>query len=427
MGSSAAGDEMTTNRRCRPRQRTPGGLRPTDVVGAFFVLGLLFAVCGLAVAIANSLAEIPYGRWLALHLVFVGGISQLVLGASQFFAGAALATDPPPRLLVRVQVAGWNLGAIGLAVAVPTSFDALTAVAVGVLLGSLATYAAGLRAMRRRSLRRYPWATRWYVAGAAFLGAGICAGLALAWPIRWPSGDLLAAHMSLNLAGWFGAAIVGTLHTFYPSLTQTELRFPRLQGWTWAGWVAGVTSLAAGYGWGIDAVAAAGWLALSAAAILLAVNILGSLQAAAAPLSLPARIVGMAQAFLVLGLVLATATALADGPGEALAGSNRAISATALVLGWIGLTVLGSLLRLLAVLLRVRDFSRSIPEPRPARDRLVATIAGIGVIGACLAQRDGLDQLAPLALGAVLIGYGVIAAQVLVLAAGVLHSARPRL
>ena len=36
--------------------------------------------------------------------------------------------------------------------------------------------------------------------------------------------------MALNLAGWFGAAIVGTLHTFYPSLTQTQLRLPTLAG-----------------------------------------------------------------------------------------------------------------------------------------------------------------------------------------------------
>jgi hypothetical protein len=52
-------------------------------------------------------------------------------------------------------------------------------------------------------------------------------GVLLATRARWPWGSLLGAHMALNLAGWFGTAIVGTLHTFFPSLTQTHLRFAR--------------------------------------------------------------------------------------------------------------------------------------------------------------------------------------------------------
>ena len=76
----------------------------------------------LAAAVAGSIQAIapwPWGRWLALHLAFVGGVSQLVLGASQFFAGAFLATDPPPRRLVRGQLLAWNAGAILLALGDP--------------------------------------------------------------------------------------------------------------------------------------------------------------------------------------------------------------------------------------------------------------------------------------------------------------------
>jgi hypothetical protein len=50
--------------------------------------------------------------------VFVGGVSQLVLGAAQFFAGAFLATDPPRRELVRVQLVTWNVGALLVAIGV---------------------------------------------------------------------------------------------------------------------------------------------------------------------------------------------------------------------------------------------------------------------------------------------------------------------
>lgn len=80
----------------------PRSLRPSDLLAAFFTAGIACLVAGGAVALADALADWPAGRWLALHLLLVGGVSQLVLGAGQFFAGAFLATDPPPRWLIGV-------------------------------------------------------------------------------------------------------------------------------------------------------------------------------------------------------------------------------------------------------------------------------------------------------------------------------------
>jgi nitrite reductase (NO-forming) len=412
-------------RRCQPRPRRPGDLRPTDIVGAFFVCGIAFLSAGLIVAIADARIGSPDGRWLALHLVFVGGVSQLILGASQFFAGAYLATDPPPRRLIRLELGSWNLGTVLLAIAVPASWAGLAWAAVGLLFVSLALYAAGVTAMRRRSLRRAPWATRWYLAGVSFFALGIAAGLTMALAIVWPHGNLLAAHMALNLAGWFGAAIVGTLHTFYPSLTQTELRFPRLQGPTWLSWLVGVASLAVGYAFAVESLSVAGWVALFASAILLMCNVVGSMLAARRPFTLPARVVGLGQAFLLAGLAFATASAVSDGSAHVMYGSNRAITATLLVAGWIGLTVLGSLLHLLAVVVRVRSFSRPLPAPRPRPDLAVTAVAGAGIVGLALAQPIDLDVVTALALAALLGGYGLLVARVAKLGLQVARHARP--
>lgn len=100
----------------------------------------------------------------------------------------------------------------------------------------------------------------------------------------WPHGSLLGAHLALNLAGWFGTAIVGTLHTFFPSLTRTQLRYPRLQGPAFVLWLLGDGELAVGTAFGIDLLVGSGWLALTAAAALLGVNLLASLRAASEPL-----------------------------------------------------------------------------------------------------------------------------------------------
>jgi nitrite reductase (NO-forming) len=417
-----------SGRRCEPRPRTrrEGDLRPTDVVASFFICALAFLVAAAITGVAQALDPWLWGRWLALHLAFVGGVSQLVLGASQFFAGAFLATDPPPRPLVRAQLVAWNVGAVLLAVAIPVGADALTWVAVAMLLGALALWGAAIAAMRRSSLRRSPWATRWYVSGAVFFGLGMVAGALLAHGTPWAHGDLFAAHMALNLAGWFGAAIVGTLHTFYPSLTQTQLRYPRLQGATFLAWTAGVAALAVGYGWAIDPLAVAGWLALCLGALTLLVNVVACLGAAPRPLSLAARVVGLAQPFLLAGLAIAAVAALSDGPAYALVGSTRSTVGTLLVAGWIGLTVLGSLLHLLAVVVRVRGgFAAKMPDPKPRLDTALTTLTAAGIVATAVSQGTDLGGWGTPGRALLLAAYAILAGRIAMLAARVLTSARP--
>lgn len=424
--------ERTTepqSRRCRarPQSRQPGDLRPTDVVGAFFVCGLAFLAAAMLCGVWQWISPWPWGHWLALHLAFVGGVSQLVLGASQFFVGAFLATDPPPRALVRAQLLVWNLGAILLAIAVPTWASTLTWVAVGLLLAGLVFWAAAIARMVRRSLNRSPWATRWYLSGCGFLALGLIAGSILAHATLWRHGDLLGAHMALNLAGWFGAAIVGTLHTFYPSLTQTRLRFPRLQGVTFGAWTGGVAALALGYAWSLDPVAIVGWLALCLAGVTLLINLVACRLDASRNLSLAARIVGAAQPFLPVALLLAAVAAISGGPDQALTGSTRVAVGTLLVAGWVGLTVLGSLLHLLAVVVRVRNLTQltPMPEPRPRLDPAIAAVAVVGATGLAFCQLAGLDGWDALARVLLIAAYVTLGARVAVLAVKVLLRARP--
>jgi nitrite reductase (NO-forming) len=422
--------EAAAPRRCRhrPQPRREGDLRPTDVVGAFFVCGIAFLAAAALAGLAQAISPWPWGRWLALHLAFVGGVSELVLGASQFFAGAFLATDPPPRRLVRAQLLAWIAGTVVLAVAVPTGAGTAIWIAAGALVTSLALWAAAVAVMWRRSLRRSRWAVAWYCNGALFLGFGMLAGSLLAHGVPWAHGDLLGAHMALNLAGWLGGAIVGTLHTFYPSLTQTQLRYPRLQALAFATWSAGVSALAVGYAWAVDPVAVAGWVALCLGALALLVNVAACLRAAPRPVSLAARVVGIAQPCLLAALLVAGIAALAHGPEHAITGSSRLVVGTLLVAGWIGLTVLGSLLHLLAVVVRVRGgFAARMPAPRPRSDAAIAAVAVLAIAALALAQGaslSGLDEPARLLLIAV---YALLAVRIARLAGKVLLHARPRI
>lgn len=398
-------------------------LRPSDLLATFFALGIAFLTAAAVAAILHAATGWVDGHWLALHLAFVGGVSQLVLGAGQFFAAAFLATAPPRRSLVRLQLATWNAGTVFVAAGVPSGLDAATVVGAGLLAGGLAAFVAGLRDMRRRSLQRAPWAVRWYEACTLCLGTGVLAGVLLATGTAWPSGNLLGAHMTLNLAGWFGTAIVGTLHTFFPSLTQTRLRFPALQPPAFAAWTIGTAALAAGYAIAVGPLVIAGWAALALASALLGANLAASLRLAPAAVALPARLIAAAQGCLVLALIVALVDAIGGDATAGPAGGTRAALAILLLPGWLGLTVTGSLLHLLALLARVRDLTRPLPAARPGRDRPLVVATVLAVLALAAARSAHAAPVDAIALVALVLVYGVLGVLVASRAAGAVFPA----
>ena len=387
----------------------PGAIRPSDLLVTFLSTGVAWLAVAAIAGAVSAVGGADDARWLALHLAFVGGISQLVLGAAQFFVCAFLATDPPPRRDVRVQLAVWNAGALAVAIGVPLDLTPLTGLGGTLLVAGLALFASSLRAMERRSLQSARWAVRWYYAAAASLAVGAALGPFIAAGTTWSHGSLLAAHLVLNLGGWFGTAIVGTLHTFHPSLTGTTLQHPRLQAPTFWLWTGGIAVLAAGCAFASEPVVIAGWLALIAAAALLLVNVVAG-ERAAERRTIPGALIAAAQPMLLAALALSLVLAVDQNELAPLLGGDRDAVAVLLVAGWIGLTVAGSLLHLLRLMARVRRLGR--PEAQPSRVTAVALAALVLVpllAAARLADVDGLATAAAIALVAV---YVVTGAQI---------------
>ena len=400
----------------------PGSPRPSQLLAAWFAPAIGMLIAAAAAGIGRAAGGPEWLHWLSLHLALLGGVSQLVLGAAQFFVCAALATDPPPRKLLRAQLATWNGGTALVAVGVPVGSSPLVDAGAALVLVGLGLFAFALRWMGRRSLQRAPWAARWYLACAACLAIGAIVGALLARGTVWTHGSLLGAHLALNLAGWLGTAIVGTLHTFFPSITQTRLRFQKLQRPAFWLWLAGVAALAAGAAFGNDAVVGCGWGLLLTSAGCLGVNLVASLRLAGAPLTLPARLVSVAQSFLPAGLVVALVSTLENGYVSAFAGESRGALATLLLAGWVGLTVAGSLMHLLAVLARVRHFTLAMPAPRPLPDGLLSGAAAVAVGVYALSHAGGLGALADPARILLVAVAAALAAQVLRLAWRALRS-----
>lgn len=399
--------------RTRAAALPPGAIRPSDLLVTFLAGGVAWLLAAAGAGAAGA-AGVPDARWLALHLAFLGGISLLVLGAAQFFVCAFLATDPPGRTEVRRQLIVWNGGVIATAIGVPADLPWLAGVGGALVLAGLLLFARSLHAMRRRSLQTAPWAVRWYLAAAAFLASGALLGPAMAADVTWTRGSLLGAHMTLNLGGWFGTAIIGTLQTFHPSLTGTVLRWPRLQPWCFTAWTAGIVSLAEGVAWGTTPVAATGWALLATAAVLLAVNIVAS-ERRATQRTLAGTLVAAAQLPLVLAALTGLRATLADGAVLPFFDDTRLVLATLLVAGWIGLTVAGSLLHLLGLMADVRRLHRP-PGSRGGDPPLLGLVPVVAVITLAAGRALDADALTAAAAVAALACYLVLAARVVTLA-----------
>jgi hypothetical protein len=135
---------------------------------------------------------------------------------------------------------------------------------------------------------------------------------------------------------------------FFPLADGDPPAVAALQRATFACWTTATAALATGFGFAAGPLVIVGWTALTLAAALLCVNLVASLRSAPAAASLAVRLIAPAQACLVLALGLALAAALGGDATTGPRGSTRAAIAVLPLPGWLGLTVAGSLLHLLA-------------------------------------------------------------------------------
>src|SRR5699024_3542981 len=70
---------------------------------------------------------------------------------------------------------------------------------------------------------RFAGTVHYYLAAAAILPVGVTFGVILARDIADPwYSRLLAAHALLNLLGWAGLTVIGTLMTLWPTMLRTK-------------------------------------------------------------------------------------------------------------------------------------------------------------------------------------------------------------
>lgn len=188
-------------------------------------LGLVWLVAAVVVAIAHRL--IPDSTWLAIHLVLLGALTHAILVWSAHFAQALLRSVQKPGDHIQIDTRLWlhAAGSLAVFVGVPTATWWLVVAGATLVTVVVAWHAVVLlRDMRRALPGRFRITLRYYLAAAALLpvGAGFGATLAFGLGEQWHA-RILVAHSMVNLLGWVGLTVTGTLVTLWPTVLRTRM------------------------------------------------------------------------------------------------------------------------------------------------------------------------------------------------------------
>ncbi|MFE1785128.1 hypothetical protein ACFW9F_21780, partial [Streptomyces sp. NPDC059506] len=183
----------------------------------------------LALFVAGTLVHpfVPAARWLLVHLLLLGAVSNAAVIWSGHFAASVLRLPESDRGTPAVlRLALLNAGAV--AVIGGMLAGAWPAVLVGgtVVAGAVAAHAVHLVRLLRRALpARFSATVRYYVAASALLPAGAALGVVMARGglSGGSAARLLVAHEMVNLLGWVGLTVAGTLVTLWPTMLRTRV------------------------------------------------------------------------------------------------------------------------------------------------------------------------------------------------------------
>ncbi|MDO4412613.1 multicopper oxidase domain-containing protein [Cutibacterium sp.] len=178
------------------------------------------------VAIASR--WIPQSHWLLVHMVTLGVATTSIMVWGQYFTEAILhnnltGADRSRQVLrIRLLTVGIVVTCVGIVAAWPW-----VTVAGAVVVGTVLTwYAFALANQVRHALPgRFDSTVRFYCAAACLLPLGATLGAIMAFsPIEPWRTRLLVAHQALNLLGFVGLTVIGTLITLWPTVLRTTMR-----------------------------------------------------------------------------------------------------------------------------------------------------------------------------------------------------------
>lgn len=187
--------------------------------------GVLWLVAAAIAALLHPV--VPDATWLMVHMVALGALTHSVMVWSTHFATTLLKTHPDvdDRATQNRRLVLLHLGIIAVLVGVPTAWWWLTLLGATAIVVTVVRQAWQLARRLREALPgRFRIVVHHYLAAAAFLPVGATLGVLLA---RGHPDEvharLLIAHSLVNVLGWIGITVAGTLITLWPTILRTRM------------------------------------------------------------------------------------------------------------------------------------------------------------------------------------------------------------
>jgi nitrite reductase (NO-forming) len=211
-------------RDARPAPPTGQGPRRSWHLRANAVVLVYVALAVAALALQGS--ALPMPRWLAVHLLLLGAVTNAIVTWTEHFAVALLRAVAPSRRTAAARLAALNLAIVGALVGVAADLPVVTMVAATLLAAVVLVHLGSLVRLSRHALQgRFAGTITFYVVAGLALAAGIALGtVAAVANVSHPVHEQLhAAHVHANVLGWIGLTVLGTLFTLWPTVLRTRM------------------------------------------------------------------------------------------------------------------------------------------------------------------------------------------------------------
>ncbi|WP_260477660.1 multicopper oxidase domain-containing protein [Nonomuraea sp. WAC 01424] len=314
---------------------------------------IVVAWLALTVAVALAGDVLPAPSWLLIHVFLLGAVSTAVLIWSEHFTVALLRVRGPSERGSLTRLALLNTATIAVLAGVAYGPWQVAAAGAALLAGVVGWHATVLVLLVRAALPgRFGHVIGWYVtAGCALATGGVLGGLMAAQTVQGAVHERMsAAHAQVNVFGWIGLTVLGTLFTLWPTVLRTRMsdrtrRASRVGLWLTApGLAVAVAGLLAGWRW----VAFAGLVAYAAGGLAVLVPLADALRRRR-PHTGAAWMLGAAIVWFEVALA-ADLVVVATRPAHEVAAALAPLLPLVLA-GFVAQVLLGSLLHLLPAVL----------------------------------------------------------------------------
>ncbi|WP_225860341.1 multicopper oxidase domain-containing protein [Streptomyces triticiradicis] len=208
-----------------PAPKPPG--RSPRALWHLGVNAIVAAWLALFAAAATAHHFLPHSSWLLVHVLLLGAVTNAVVIWSGHFAASVLRLPEANRgAPAALRLVFLNAGAVTVMGGMLVGRWHAVLVGGCLVAAAVTAHAVWLVRLLRRALPgRFSMTVRYYTAASALLPAGAALGVVMAR--GGLAGDLsdrlLIAHEMINLLGWVGLTVAGTLITLWPTMLRTRV------------------------------------------------------------------------------------------------------------------------------------------------------------------------------------------------------------